>query len=243
MSTKFSNDRWSFHKTATGDYYLPVDAPNDIIRCTIIQNGVFEPQIYLTARKYIRPGTIVLDIGSNFGQMAILMSMHVGIMGKVYAFEANEFVFETLKKNIKANNVPVVPVFGAVHNKPNEMLFFSEVDFKEFPTYGSYGIDYAEMQGTPVKSLIIDDIYFDRPISFMKVDVQGGDLFAMQGAVKTIKKHQMPIVFEFETHFQDRYKLCFQDYVDFVQSIDYYFAYIPKTNDFLVLPKAMRGKP
>jgi FkbM family methyltransferase len=235
-------DKWTYHKTKTGNYYLPIDAPNDIIAKAILNDEIFDAEIYHLAKKYIKPNSIVLDIGSNFGQMAIMMSKHVGTEGAVYAFEANAFVYETLKKNIKANNAPVVPCFGAVHNKSGETLFFSEVDFKEFPTYGSYGIDYANNKGAPIKSVKIDDISFNKIITFIKIDVQGGDLLAMQGAVETIKKHQCPIVFEFEYLFQEKLGLCFQDYVDFVESIGYYFAYIPKPDDFLILPKGWRKK-
>lgn len=230
-----------YHTTKTGNYYLPTNAPQDIVINTMVRDEIFDAPIYHTAKKYIKPDTIVLDVGSNFGQMAVMMSKHIGTAGRVYAFEANAFVFEFLKKNIEANNAPITPVFGAVHNKCDEVLFFSEVNFKEFGAYGSYGIDYATNKGTPVKSLTIDSIKFDMPVSFMKVDVQGGDLLVLQGAVETIKKYQMPIVFEFEHYFQETYKLCFQDYVDFVQSIDYYFAYVPQPDDFLILPNSWRN--
>ena len=92
-----------------------------------------------------------------------------------------------------------------------------------------------------VKSVTIDSINFDnKPISFMKVDVQGGDLQAMQGAIETIKKHRMPIIFEYESYFEDTFSYCFQDYVDFVESIDYYFAKMIMAHNYLILPKEWR---
>jgi hypothetical protein len=67
--------------------------------------------------------------------------------------------------------------------------------------------------------------------------VQGGDLFAMQGAIETIKKYKMPILFEYEYHFQDEFNYRFQDYVDFVLSIDYRFDRVINGHNFLILPK------
>ena len=40
-------------------------------------------------------------------------------------------------------------------------------------------------------------------------------------AVETIKKHQMPIIFEYEEQFQEEFNTSFQDYVEFVDSIGY----------------------
>jgi hypothetical protein len=40
-------------------------------------------------------------------------------------------------------------------------------------------------------------------------------------ATETIKRHRMPIIFEFEQQFQAEFGTSFQDYVDFVNSISY----------------------
>jgi len=75
-------------------------------------------------------------------------------------------------------------------------------------------------------------------VSFMKVDIQGGDLFALRGATKTIGKNKMPIVFEFEYELQDDFNLKFQDYINFVSSIDYEFTRVLAGNNYLILPKS-----
>ena len=71
----------------------------------------------------------------------------------------------------------------------------------------------------------------------MKVDVQGSDLFAMQGAVETIKRNKMPILFEFEQQFQEQFGTTFQDYVEFVDSIGYKFASTVNLTNYLIVPK------
>jgi len=230
-------DRLSFYETATGKYYLPTDARDDAIAKDIKSGRIFDAPIFQIAKKYIRPGTIALDVGSNFGQMAILMSTLVGPDGMVYAFDADDFVFKILEKNAKANAKNITTVFGAVHHTGGDTLYFPVQDFERFGTYGSYGIDYVHGQGRPVPTVAIDDIDFPSPISFMKVDVQGGDLFALKGATKTIAKHKMPIVFEYEYLFEDELHLSFQEYVDFVRDSGYYFAKVINGHNFLVLPR------
>jgi len=232
-------DRLTYYKTATGNYYLPTDARGDVVANTIINNGIFEPEVIEIARKYIKPNTVALDVGANFGQMSLLFSEMVAGNGKVYSFEADNFVFDILNKNIAANNKThsIQPIFGAVHNKADEFLTFPEQDFEKYETYGSYGIDYNQSSGRQVKTVTIDSFEFPLPVTFMKIDIQGGDLFAMQGAVQTISKHRMPILFEYEYHFQDQFNFRFQEYVDFVSSIGYKFDKVLNGHNFLILPK------
>jgi FkbM family methyltransferase len=229
----------SYFQTATGNYYLPRDAHGDYIASAIKANQIFDEPIVSVARRYGRPGTAVLDVGANFGQMSVLFSDIVGAEGKVYSFDADDFIFEILTKNIEANNRKgrIIPVFGAVHDVPGQTLFFPEQDFVRFSSYGSYGIDYAGKRGRPVPTITIDSLDITTPISFMKVDVQGGDLFAMRGAVETIARNKMPIVFEYEYQFEAELHLNFQEYVDFVAQIGYQFASVINGYNYLILPK------
>jgi FkbM family methyltransferase len=226
------------YKTPLGNFYLPVNAPDDIVINLIKDGKVFEPEVVEVAKRFIKKGSVVLDVGANFGQMAVLFSKMTGENGIVYAFEADDFVFEILKENIKANNCKnIIPVFGAVYNQSDKNFFFPKQDFKRFAAYGSYGIDPNAVSGRKVNSLKIDDFDFAKSVSFMKVDVQGSDLFAMQGAKLTIEKHKMPIIFEFEQQFQDEFGTSFQDYVDFVSSIDYKFTETLLAVNYLINPK------
>jgi FkbM family methyltransferase len=230
----------SYFETATGNYYLPRDAPGDAIAAEIKAGRIFDKEIVDVARKHAKPGTAVLDVGANFGQMSILFSNIVGERGKVYSFDADDFVFEILTKNIAANGRAerIVPIFGAVHDVPNQTLYFPVQDFERWSTYGSYGIDYSGgSTGRPVPTITIDSLDIAEPISFMKVDVQGGDLKAMQGAVRTIAKNRMPILFEYEYQFEAEYKLSFQEYVDFVAQIGYRFESVINGYNYLIVPR------
>jgi FkbM family methyltransferase len=232
-------ERLSLHDTCTGKYFLPADAFQDVIANTIIMGDIFDKHIYETAKRYIKHGTAVLDVGSNFGQMAVLFSRLVGDSGVVHAFEADDFVFRILNKNIAVNSCAnIVAHFGAVHNIGGEMLRFPVQDFQSFGTYGSYGIDYTNsMAGDRfVKTITIDDLDLILPISFMKIDVQGGDLLVLKGAEKTIKKNRMAIIFEYESSLEDELGLNFQDYIDFVRFINYRFEKVFLGHNFLIVP-------
>lgn len=231
--------RLTLHETATGNYYLPTDAVNDEIANAIKNNLVFDEEILEVASRFIVPGSTVLDIGSNFGQMSIMFSNLVGEKGHVHSFEADDWVYEIFTKNIEANNKQgmIIPHFGAIHDINDEILYFPIQDFDKYETYGSHGIDYTSTIGREVKSLTVDSINIQEPISFMKIDIEGGDLNALKGAVNTINKNRMPILFEYQYVFEKKYNMCFQDYVDFVNSINYKFVNVVSAANFLILPK------
>jgi FkbM family methyltransferase len=223
------------YDTPTGKYYLPKGLKKDIV-CNTIKNGYyFEPEVINIAKQYIKPGTGVLDVGSNYGQMAITFSKLTA--GTVYAFEAEPFIYKILSENLILNNSSnVKATFGAVYNESGIELIFPEPDFERFESYGSYGIDPNAKQGRVVKSLTIDSLDIQEPISFMKVDIQGSDLFALQGAKATILKNKMPILFEFEDQFQNEFNTTFDDYVNFVRSINYRFEKIIMGINYLIVP-------
>lgn len=232
-------ERLTYFKTKTGNYYLPTDAYEDIVARAIIDGRVFEDEVVSIAKSYIKPKSVVLDVGANYGQMSVIFAEAVGLNGKVYSFEADEFIYSILNKNIEANNkVDVIrPIFGAVHDV-NTTLIFPEQDFKVFGSYGAYGVDYTAKAGRSVKTVVIDDLAIEGPISFMKVDIQGGDLLAMRGAINTIRKNKMPIVFEYEYQLEERYSLSFQAYVDFISEIGYEFKKVLGGHNFLITPKS-----
>jgi FkbM family methyltransferase len=187
--------------------------------------------------KYIKQDSIVLDIGANFGQLSILWSKYVGNNGIVYAFESNDFIYSILEKNILINNAKVKPIFGAVYKDSDKIVNLSLLDQDKFDTYGGYGINFENPNtGKPVKTIAIDSIVFDKPISFMKIDVEGGDLLVMQGAFNTINKHRMPIIFEFLEGHQDKEGFGFYNYCDFIYKINYKIYKIIDFANFLILP-------
>ena len=236
------NENEFYCETPIGKYYLPKRFEEDGVAKKLARGKYFEPEIIETAKKFIKKGTTVLDLGANFGQMSIEFSKLVGNNGKVYSFEAQNFVFNFTKKNLEANNCDNVTLFeNAVYNKEGETLYFPQHDFsttsafKGAPFSGLALISDSK-NGVPVKTITIDSLKIETPISFIKVDVQGADLFAMEGAKETILKHKPVIIFEFEQPVQKEFKTNFNDYAEFVRSIDYKFGDIVSEINYIITP-------
>src|SRR5580765_6066661 len=54
---KFMHRPVEFHETATGNYYLPAEAPDDVITSHIKTGKVFEPEIVEVAKELIVSGS------------------------------------------------------------------------------------------------------------------------------------------------------------------------------------------
>ncbi len=226
----------NFYDTATGKYFLPKYIKKDLVANHLKSGLYFEPEVIDIAKSFIKDGTAVLDVGANYGQMSICFSK-LTPAGRVFSFEAEPFVLEILQKNIEVNNCSnVTVVAGAVYNETGKQLFFPEPDFKRFDSYGAYGIDPKATTGRTVNSITIDSLNIQEQISFMKVDIQGSDLFALQGAKNTILKNKMPILFEYEEQFQNEFNTIFNDYVEFVKNINYKFERIITGVNYLIVP-------
>jgi len=229
----------SLFNTPVGKYYLPSFIKDDQVANTIKKGLLFDEEIIEIAKEFIKKNTAVLDVGANYGQMSVVLSKYIGSIGngKVYSFEAEPFVAEVLKNNVEINsckNIEVVP--GAVYYKTGEKVVFPEPDFKRFDAYGSYGIDPSATSGRTVDTISIDSMQILEPISFIKIDIQGSDLFALQGARETILKNKPVIIFEYEEQFQSEFKTNFNDYVEFVKSIDYKFIRTVMGINYLIAP-------
>ena len=240
--------------TATGNWWLPTDNDVDIIIKAMKKGDIFEQEVIDAAANFIKPGSTVLDIGSNFGQMAVMFAKLTGPSGKVYAFEADSFIYDLLCRNINENDCAnIEPVFGAVWHNDGLELHYPEPDFKKFGSFGSYGIDPTAKGGRTVRSFTIDSLDIEGPVDFIKVDIQGSDLFALIGARKTIERDQPAIIFEYEERFQDDFGTSFQDYKKFIKEIGYVltgeigdihyvrnFIAVPRSKNFIGKFKQLR---
>ena len=239
LEKQMNDSSLSLFQTPLGNYYLPTDVSTDVIVNEMKAGRVFEAEIVEIAKQFIIPGSTVMDIGACFGQMTLLFSQFVGEIGQVFSFEADEFNFEVLRKNIAVNNrYNIIPICQAVYDKSDRVMFYPVPDFKRFGSRGSYGLDPNVRDGRKVKTIAIDSLNIQIPISFMKIDVQGSDLFVLRGAVETIKRYKMPIIFEYEEQFQSEFKTSWQDYLSFIDLIDYRIEKIINNINYLIVPKS-----
>jgi FkbM family methyltransferase len=237
MSNNFNEV--TLHETALGKYWIPEYPPGDFIGNCMAVGQIFDQHVYNMALPYVHESAVVLDLGSNLGQMAMEFAK-LAPQGQVYAFEAHPFLYAVMCKNFDENQFTnITPMFGAVWDSADLELFYPDPDYETFGCRGSWGINpetpVTEF-GVTVNSLTIDSLNLEQ-VDFMKIDIQGADLRALKGARKTIERCKPAIVFEFELAFAGSlFKEDLQDYLNFVDEIGYKIIN-EKEHNYLIVPK------
>ena len=176
-----SNAEWNNFEVSTTSKAINGDNLLDRIGCWAIENYTYYGDGFTYGAN---KGDIVLDIGAFTGSTALYFSQRIGADGKVYAFEATPATITLLRENIadkRADNVTIVPL--AVSDKV-QTLHFPEC---------SHGSNSAldKGKGCVVAATTID-IWADsneiRKIDFIKMDIEGAERYAIQGAKNVISK-------------------------------------------------------
>jgi FkbM family methyltransferase len=132
----------------------------------------------------VAPGDIVIDAGCLIGETAIYFSRKCRETGRVYAFEPVAPLANAARNNIAANvEGDIAEVICAGLGAKNE-----EVNFTFIPL-GSY----ATEDGSEKAQLVsLDSWIKERRISvnFIKMDIEGAELAALEGAADTIQRYR-----------------------------------------------------
>jgi FkbM family methyltransferase len=227
----------TLYSTDTGNFWLPPDPGNDCVIQAIINNQIWDNEVVSYIKDRIHPYGGILDVGGNFGQMAVLFSNMISQEGIVHTFEPDPFLYSVLRQNIMQNNCKNVVFHNlAVWNESGKTLFYPKADFVKFESYGSYGIDPTATDGQIVDAITIDQLNID-PVNVIKLDIQGSELNALKGSVRTINKWKPLIIFEYEQMFDAQFNVTWQDYLDFIESIDYKIVTTINTVNIVIEPK------
>lgn len=174
--------------------------------------GYFSPVVYSAIVRNIKEGDTVVDVGANIGYMTMAMAKKATSAGSIIAYEASPYNFELLKSNILINGYSKhVHLFNiGIYNHTTELEFITNkqsdggahvyTGSEEYEKYHelSYreGLGDAKKSNThDIKKTIISTTTLDESLSkigvhavnFMKIDIEGSDCHALQGANNTIK--------------------------------------------------------
>lgn len=207
-------------------HFPPYDlAGSDPVIDFMSSGGVFEPYIIDYCAKHIKPGTTVIDAGANWGQMTVAFSKLVGETGQVHSIESSNFVVKYLERTLAANpqckNVVLHHRAGwHTSGEQLEMLIpYVGVAYSGAGIRGSH--DTRQNPTHMIESLAIDDMEFQSPVSVIKIDAQGSDVYILQGAKKTLEKYQPVVVLEYELMYEPLFNVQKQELLDFLASINY----------------------
>ena len=171
-------------------YRFRCETLREFSRCRKI--FIKEPGTYEWIKNEIHPGEIFFDIGANIGVYTILAAHHIGIGGKVYAFEPHSANFTRLLDNISVNNLQdiVIPCNFALHDEDGFFHFnylSSQAGTSQSQLSSDAGASQTEFQpeiselkyAATIDTLIAAD-KIPAP-HHIKIDVDGNELLILRG--------------------------------------------------------------
>ena len=186
-----TNDRTIVIKELEGGVRLFVDLSDHVIGLNILR-GRYEAAEMGFVRGVLEPGDTALDAGAHIGFFTMQMAAMVGSSGKVYAFEPFDPNADLLERSVAENGFGDRVVFqrAAVGARSGTATL-------TFPTEtlnsgGAYLLrdgtsPLAGNQKKDVPLVAFDDLAIQRPVRFIKMDVEGAEPQVVRGAMDLLK--------------------------------------------------------
>ena len=167
---------------------------NDYLFNQAIEKGIHEPHFVELIDNFLLPSDIALDVGGNIGTHAILLSKKLS-EGHVYTFEPQSLVFSVLQNNLLLNSCENVTAYRfAISNKDHSTISMKPFTFnKKSINNAALQVDLDDAMGDFTLTRSLDSFKFKK-VNFIKIDIQGSEVMALQGAKDLILKHK-PIMF------------------------------------------------
>lgn len=175
-----------------------------LARCDDIGGDFFEQIIAAIYEARVKPGDRVVDVGANWGRHTVPLAERVGRRGRVVAIEALPHLAKNLGEMTR--HLRQVRVIGKAASHDEGATAFQWVKKDE----GFSGIRERSMPDDlksdvaviSVGKSTLDKIVgyrrwpFGRRISFVKIDVEGGEYDVLRGAKQLLSSHAPIVVFE-----------------------------------------------
>ncbi len=207
-----------------------------------ILSGSFETSEYHFARRFLRAGMTVLDVGAHHGFYSLLASSLVGRSGKVFSFEPSPRERKALTRHLRINMRSNVFVQAFAVGSANERANLYQVN-QSFSGCNSLRAPAVEASSTaiPVQVRRLDDWILENAVDrvdFMKIDVEGGELLALQGAVRLLERKPRPVILaEIEDKRTQPWGYSAGEIVAFLEGRGYCWYSLGPQGDLIRLPK------
>ena len=180
-----------------GDIKITLEL-NEHMSSQIFWYGSYSRDILIVLDRILKPGMVVVDIGSNIGEITLFAAKRVGRSGKVFAFEANADISTRLKSNVVQNNFPQVIIVqqGVSDHVGEAPIFISSRHFSD----GSRNSGLATLYASEERSQLLNtiplttlDAYLKHEaperIDIVKIDIEGAELPALRGARRVLEQY------------------------------------------------------
>lgn len=157
--------------------------------------GKYEGGSFLDwAKDFLRPDALIVDSGANIGQMLLYLAQWIP-QGKVLAFEPGKAQADWLQECLQVNaTLPVEIIRCGLGASPAD-LFLNNVGPPQ--VHGGWS-QVSEFEGESIRVVRLEDELAARSleaVDLWKLDVEGYEVPALQGAEELLKEHRIAALY------------------------------------------------
>ena len=181
------------------------------IDLAIFLGNMFERGTQNALRKWVKPSSLVLDIGANIGAHSLPLAQLVGPTGRVLSFEPTDYAYRKLRRNLDLNP-------GLATRVTTFHCFLAEKDggttpesiYSSWPLTGNEGL-HAKHQGQAMPTNTARAASIDRILAEMgnpvvqlvKLDVDGFETDVLRGATLLLRDSRPVFLMELSPYVLD----------------------------------------
>lgn len=163
----------------------------------VMEGGSWEGYTFNIIDRMVTPGSVFVDVGAWIGPM----SLYAGVIGaECVSIEPDLVAFWHMVENVRSNNGSFHPYNAAIarengYAQLNTMHYFGNSE--------SSLVDRGDVKGsrevkTYTLGFFLEMIRVNpREISLVKIDIEGGEIDLLHGAVDYIRRHKPPMLISF----------------------------------------------
>jgi len=188
-------------------YRFRCETPRELNRC--LKMYAKEPGTCNWIKSMVKPGEVFFDIGANIGVYTIMAARRVSPGGKVYSFEPHVANLRRLIDNVIYNNLQttVVPCGCPLHFEERVSDFVYD-SARAGTSKSQFGMVDTAMPNAP--ELTISELKFSTTVDrllesgfirtpqHIKIDVDGNELFILQGMKRLLDSAHKPLTIQVE---------------------------------------------
>ncbi len=179
---------------------LPRKGTDDFYMFSIPREKELVPHLMM------RKGETFVDVGANVGYYSLKLAKDYSDDGvRIIAIEAHPENFKALNKNIELNNFECIRTINkAVSNYKGKATLYDRIDtrnrvrseFYSLSTDYIHDLNFVPPDGgsVNVECDTLDGILEETRVDIMKIDIEGGEVSALEGAGKTLNRLRKLIV-------------------------------------------------
>lgn len=145
-------------------------------------------------------GGIFIDVGAHIGKYSVPAAKNAAVT--VVALEPDQYNFGLLKKNVAMNDLPnIICLNKGAYSSTGKIPFYTTGQGEGM--HSIYEQEGSKQEGNiEVDTLdhIIEQLNIDKPVSLIKIDVEGAEWDVLQGAQNILQKYHPALIIEIWHH-------------------------------------------